>query len=45
MLANLLQVLYNMVDMIVVGRVLGEVGLAAVAIGGDVIHYMLSAGH
>ena len=34
-LSNLLQIVYNMVDMIVVGNVLGEVGLSAVAIGGD----------
>lgn len=34
-LSNLLQVVYNMVDMIVVGKVLGKVGLSAVSIGGD----------
>lgn len=34
-LSNLLQVVYNMVDMIVVGNVLGKVGLSAVSVGGD----------
>ena len=35
-LASLLQVVYNMVDMIIVGQVHGEVGLSAVSVGGDV---------
>ncbi|MBQ8556448.1 MAG: MATE family efflux transporter [Clostridia bacterium] len=35
-LSNLLQVVYNMVDMVVVGNVLGNTGVSAVAIGGDV---------
>lgn len=35
-LSNLLQVLYNMVDMIVVGNVLGKAGLSAVSVGGDI---------
>ncbi len=39
-LSNLLQVVYNMVDMIVVGQVLGQVGLSAVSVGGDVSHFM-----
>lgn len=39
-LSNMLQVVYNMVDMIVVGNVLGPVGLSAVAIGGDVTNFM-----
>ncbi len=39
-LSNLLQVVYNMVDMIVVGNVLGKAGLSAVAIGGDVTNLM-----
>lgn len=38
-LSSLLQVLYNMVDMIIVEEVLGKVGLSAVAIGGDVSHF------
>ncbi|MBR3872818.1 MAG: MATE family efflux transporter [Clostridia bacterium] len=35
-LSNLLQVVYNMVDMIIVGQVLGKNGISAVAVGGDV---------
>lgn len=39
-LSNLLQVLYNMVDMIVVGNVLGKIGISAVSVGGDVVHFL-----
>jgi len=39
-LSNLLQVVYNMVDMVVVGNVLGKAGLSAVAVGGDVSHFL-----
>ena len=39
-LSNLLQVVYNMVDMIVVGKVLGKVGLSAVSIGGDLNQFL-----
>ncbi len=35
-LSNLLQIVYNMVDMVVVGQVMGKVGLSAVSVGGDV---------
>ena len=35
-LANLLQIVYNMVDMMVVGNVCGQVGLSAVSVGGEV---------
>ena len=35
-LSNLLQIVYNMVDMIVVGAVDGKVGISAVSVGGDV---------
>ena len=35
-LSNLLQVVYNMVDMIIVGNHLGKVGISAVSVGGDV---------
>lgn len=38
--SNLLQVVYNMVDMIVVGNTLGQVGLSAVSVGGDVSNFM-----
>lgn len=36
--SNLLQTVYNMVDMIVIGQFVGKVGLSAVSIGGDVLH-------
>lgn len=39
-LSNLLQVVYNMVDMIVVGKVLGKAGLSAVSVGADVSHLL-----
>lgn len=37
MLANLLQVIYNIVDMIVIGRFVGGTGLAGVSNGGDMV--------
>ena len=39
-LSNLLQVVYNMVDMVIVGHVLGKTGTSAVAVGGDVSSLM-----
>ncbi len=39
-MSNLLQVVYNMVDMIVVGNVLGKEGVSAVSVGGDVTHLL-----
>ncbi|MBQ9832418.1 MAG: MATE family efflux transporter [Clostridia bacterium] len=39
-LSNLLQVLYSMVDMVVVGKVLGKAGISAVSVGGDVTHLL-----
>lgn len=39
-LSNLLQVAYNMVDMVVVGKALGKVGTSAVAVGGDVSAFL-----
>lgn len=39
-LSNLLQVVYNMVDMIVVGNVMGKAGLSAVSVGGDLAHLL-----
>ena len=38
LLANLLQTVYNMVDMVVIGQFVGSAGLAAVSIGTDIIH-------
>ena len=37
LLANLLQTVYNMVDMVVIGQFVGSAGLAAVSIGTDII--------
>ncbi len=39
-MSNLLQIVYNMVDMIIVGQALGKVGISAVSVGGDVSHFM-----
>jgi len=39
-LSNLLQVVYNMVDMMVVGNVLGKAGISAVSVGGDVSNFL-----
>ena len=36
-LSNLLQAVYNMVDMAVVGQVVGESGLSGLSVGGDVL--------
>ena len=38
--ANTLQAVYNVVDMMVVGQVEGGISLAAVSIGGDIIHLL-----
>ena len=38
--SNLLQTVYNMVDMIVIGQFVGSSGLSAVSIGGDVTHLL-----
>ena len=39
-LSNLLQVVYNMVDMVVVGQVVGEAGLSGISVGSDVLHIL-----
>ncbi len=39
-LSNLMQVFYNMVDMAVVGREMGNIGLSAVSVGGDISAFM-----
>lgn len=39
-LSSLLQIVYNMVDMVVVGQVLGSPGLSAVSVGGDVTNLL-----
>ena len=39
-LSGLLQIVYNMVDMIIVGQTLGKMGLSAVSVGGDVTNFL-----
>lgn len=39
-ISNLLQALYNLVDMVVVGQFIGGEGMSAVSIGGDVLHLL-----
>ena len=39
-LSNFLQIVYNMIDMVIVGQIMGKVGLSAVAIGGDVTNFL-----
>ena len=39
-LSGLLQTVYNMVDMVIVGQFVGPAGLSAVAIGGDVLMFL-----
>jgi putative MATE family efflux protein len=39
-LSNLLQVVYNMVDMVVVGQAMGNPGISAVSVGGDVSNFL-----
>lgn len=38
--SNALQAIYNIVDMIVVGQVVGGAGMSAVSIGGDILHLL-----
>ena len=42
--ANALQAVYNIVDMVVVGQVMGGVGMSAVAIGGNLLHLLCFLG-
>lgn len=39
-LSNLLQLAYNMIDMIIVGRVMGKTGISAVSVGGDIANFL-----
>lgn len=41
--SGLIQMLYNTADMIIVGHVVGKTGLAAVSVGGDVMHFLAFA--
>lgn len=44
MLSNLLQTLYNLVDMVVIGQFVGSSGLSAVSIGGEALHLVTFIG-
>ena len=37
-LSNLLQTFYNLVDMAFIGRYVGQAGLSAVSVGGDILN-------
>ena len=39
-LSNLLQTIYNIVDMVVIGQFVGAAGLSAVSVGTDLLHLM-----
>lgn len=39
--SNVLQIVYNVTDMVIVGQVMGKVGLSAVSIGGDVSNFLM----
>ena len=39
-LSNLLQIVYNMADVVIVSHVVGKVGLSAVSVGGDVSTFL-----
>ena len=41
MLSTALQQVYSLVDMMIVGQVLGSVGLASVSLGSQISHIML----
>lgn len=38
--SNMLQAIYNVVDMVVVGRVIGGAGMSAVSVGGEILHVL-----
>lgn len=44
LMSNLLQTVYNMVDMIVIGQFVGSTGLSAVSIGADILHFLTFVG-
>ena len=39
-LSNLLQTVYSLVDMVVIGQFVGSAGLSAVSIGGEILHFV-----
>lgn len=42
--SNLLQIIYNLVDMIVIGQFVGSTGISAVSIGGNLMHIFMYIG-
>lgn len=44
MLSNLLQITYNITDMIIVGQYVGSTGLASVSVGGDIMNLFMLVG-
>lgn len=44
LLANILQTVYNLTDMVIVGQVVGSVGLSAIANGGDLMNLFMLLG-
>ncbi len=42
--SNLLQIIYNLVDMIVIGQFVGSTGISAVSIGGNLMHIFMFIG-
>lgn len=44
MLANILQMVYNVVDMVVIGRFVGSAGISAVSNGGDILMLFTTLG-
>lgn len=44
LLANILQIVYSTVDMIIVGNVVGKAGTSAVTVGGDVVNLLTFVG-
>ncbi len=44
MLSNIMQTLYNMIDMVIIGRFASSAGLSAVSSGGDIMHFFAFLG-
>ena len=44
MLSNIMQTLYNMIDMVIIGRFASAAGLSAVSSGGDIMHFFAFLG-
>lgn len=40
-LSGMLQTIYNLTDMVIVGQTVGKLGLGAVSIGSDILHFLM----